>query len=341
MLVTITGAYRNAGDHLIGLRARLLLKHILGEEARIVNLDRRTITPAHYETLNQARVVLLTGGPALNPDVFPGIYPLDLERITAPVLLYGVGAKSPLGSDPSHFQFEPATESGLKRIHHGNGLFSSVREDASKTLLNKHGIQNVLMTGCPVWYDLDHLDEALVLPGEIKKIVISAPAAEQRNFPDLLKQIAKRFPQARKVLVFQAGLGVPRPRYRGLVNYNRGLLRLASNLGVEIADTQSNVERMIEVMSDADLHVGYRVHQHLLALSARKLSLLISEDNRGIAQSVTLSGQEAIIPATATASEVMRHLDSTLSTEAEAQKKAVAKMQATWPVMRRFLEQFI
>jgi hypothetical protein len=39
MLVTITGAYKNAGDHLIGLRAKRLLERFV--DAEVINVDRK------------------------------------------------------------------------------------------------------------------------------------------------------------------------------------------------------------------------------------------------------------------------------------------------------------
>ncbi len=87
MLVTLTGAYRNAGDHLIGHRARALLRKHIDQE--IVNIDRRAINEDSYEIFNKAKAVILCGGPAYQAGIYPKVFPISLERITSKVVPMG------------------------------------------------------------------------------------------------------------------------------------------------------------------------------------------------------------------------------------------------------------
>lgn len=53
--------------------------------------------------------------------------------------------------------------------------------------------------------------------------------------------------------------------------------------GIEYADISGSAECMIDFYSQIDLHIGYRVHAHILMTSLSKNSILLAEDGRGIA----------------------------------------------------------
>ena len=114
MLVTLTGAFKNSGDYLIGHRARTLLASHTDHE--IVDINRKAIDDASYEIFNKAKAVLLTGGPAYQAGIYPGVYDLDLDRIQVPVIPYGLGWKGKLGQDPKDFQFTEESKDFIKRI---------------------------------------------------------------------------------------------------------------------------------------------------------------------------------------------------------------------------------
>lgn len=282
MLVTITGAYKNAGDHLIGLRARKLLSQFVDEE--IVNLDRKR--PLDYELINSAQALVLTGGPALQPNIYPGIYDLDLSRVTVPVVGLGLGWKAALGKSPEDFSFNERSEEFLQQL---KGSLISTRDDSSRELLKLKGFENLMMTGCPAWYDLEKIESTYATPSEIRSLVISTPAVPTKQLLSLAKAVSKKYPSAKKVLLFQAGFesthSTKSDRYTTEFKKLRFRLRLT---GWRSVSAESDAERMMSVLSAADLHIGYRVHSHLFMLSQRKLSVLIAEDARGESQNKTL-----------------------------------------------------
>lgn len=53
--------------------------------------------------------------------------------------------------------------------------------------------------------------------------------------------------------------------------------------GIEYADIFGSAERMIDFYSQIDLHIGDRVHAHILMTSMSTNSILRAEDGRGIA----------------------------------------------------------
>lgn len=288
MIVTLTGAYKNAGDHLIGWRARELLREHVDSE--IVNVDRKAITEEHYDLFNRARAVLLTGGPAYQRNLYPTIYPLNLERIRVPVIPYGLGWRDRLGAQPEAFEFASEALQFLQSIHSDKTRFSSARCPLTMRLLEANEVSNAAMTGCPAWYDESKLDMDFEWPSEIRRIVFTAPANKIADTAALLRWLRRRFPRATINLVFQAGLRSSHSK-RGaeFTRWNIALAAQSALVGIRTIDASGSERKLRELLAAADLHIGYRVHSHLFCVSQRIASILIAEDTRGEGQNLALS----------------------------------------------------
>src|SRR5690606_836236 len=119
------------------------------------------IGPEHYDLFNRARAVLLCGGPAYQREIYPKVYPLERNRISARIVPYGLGWKSSAGKAPSTFRFEPPAEEFIKDIHSKIEL-SSARDLLTVEVLSHADVNNAIMTGCPAWYDLSSFDTPYV-----------------------------------------------------------------------------------------------------------------------------------------------------------------------------------
>lgn len=329
MLVTITGAYKNAGDHLIGLRARALLEKYVDEE--IINIDRKA--EIDYQLINSASAVLLTGGPALQPNLYPDVYNLDLSKITVPVVGFGLGWKAGLGKTIEEFGFTEQSKQFLEKL---SSAPFSVRDGNSFQLMQASGIENPVMTGCPAWYDLEKINDDYQPSGEIRRIVISTPAVPNKQIRELARLVGLRYPKAEKTLLFQAGLQSTHSKksaeYSSQFRKLRFRLRLA---GWRSVSTESDVAKMMNVLDLADLHIGYRVHSHLYSLSQRKPSVLIAEDARGESQNTTLGLKN--LTTSSSVGEIEKHLDEVLKDEAVI-AGAIKVMRERFAVMQGFLE---
>ena len=329
MLITITGAYKNAGDHLIGLRARRLLELYVDDE--IVNIDRKSAID--YELLNSARAVVLTGGPALQPGIHPNVYDLDLDKIHVPVVGFGLGWKASLGKSPEEFEF---TEQSLSFLGQLKTSLFSVRDDASFELLKNLGFENLMMTGCPAWYDPEKIDDDFKAPERVSSIVLTAPAVPNEQMVDLARLLSKRYPKAEKTILFQAGFRSTHSKksvqYTKTLAWQRRFLRL---LGWKAVSSESDVETMTKTLAAADLHVGYRVHSHLFMLSQRKLSVLIAEDARGESQNKTLGRPN--LTTKSQVSEIIESIES-FRTNQDEQNKLSSSMREHFLQMKKFLE---
>lgn len=329
MLVTITGAYKNAGDHLIGLRAKKLLEKFVDSE--IVNVDRKQAID--YQLLNTAKAVVLTGGPALQAGIYPDIYDLDLEKIKVPVIGFGLGWKAGLGKSAKDFHF---TEDSQKFLDSLKRSPFSVRDEESFELMQNQGFERLVMTGCPAWFDLEQIDKEFSQPESIKSVVISAPAVPNRQLIKLAKLVSKKYPKAQKTLLFQAGF--QSSHSKKAIEYTKKLRNIRRRLslsGWQSVSTEADANKLASILGSADLHIGYRVHSHLFMLSQKKLSVLIAEDSRGESQNKTLGLRNLTVDSSM--EEINEYL-SVIGEESNGLNEVFESMRESFGDMQSFLK---
>jgi hypothetical protein len=336
MLVTLTGAFRNVGDHLIGHRARGLLSHFVDEE--IVNLNRKNIQDSDYEIMNRARAVILCGGPAYQRHIYPTIYPIDYKRITVPIIPMGLGWKSHLGDTPEAFEFIPEAKQFITAIH-DDIKYSSVRDDLTLSVIENQGIDNVLMTGCPAWYDLTYIEQDFNIPDTVQQINFSTGARYHNELAAILAMLNKRYPKAKKVMTFHHGLWAQMNK-NGLYQIFHFLKMIGVGLryGYSIVDLSKDIEKMAVYDAPNAVHIGYRVHAHLYCLSHRHPSFLINEDVRGAGQAKSLGMAQLMAKDNGLLSDLKKELDQ-FDNNGKAQFAAIkSKMDKTYKVMQKFLK---
>lgn len=336
MIVTLTGAFKNAGDYLIGHRARALLAaHV---DSEIININRKEIREEHYDIFNKSRAILLTGGPAYQAKMYPGIYPLDLERITAPVIPFGLGWKGQLNQAPADFSFTDSSLRFISTIHERMSGSSSVRDHLTKELLSHNGVDNVMMTGCPAWYDESKLAQDFVYPSTIKRVVLSMPAFPHDQVWDLMDATSALFPRATKYLAFQAGYKSTHIKNQAeYTSWNYATIRRGILKGFRPISFDSNFEKFESFMKSVDFHFGYRVHSHIFSLSQRIPSMLIAEDSRGVGQAQAMGVSPRM--ASAASTEVVTALRELIDTRGAEVERAIGTMRSTHATMLEFLAQ--
>jgi hypothetical protein len=337
MIVTLTGGLKNVGDFLIAERARALLARFV--DAEQLDLPRRLPVTPRLDEVNRARAVICCGGPALAADLYPGIYPLaePLERLAAPLVAFGLGWSGKPFRRPEDFRFTERSQELLRRFH-ADGRVASVRDEITLDLLRRAGHPEAVMTGCPVWYDLESLGQPYRHAPEVRRLVFTTPASIRLARPTLavMRLLAKRFPRAERICAFHRGI---RPDRETSLHQGLGYLGLAAAavaLGYRVRDVSYDTAR-IAFYADCDLHVGFRVHAHLYFLSKRLASFLINEDGRGAGMAASLEqpGLDHDDPA------LLARLDAQLTEHLESRGRAVAgavdAIERHWPTMRRFL----
>lgn len=332
MLVTLTGAIKNVGDYLIGARGRSLLKaHV---DTDIMDVNRFNLTREDMDVMNTARAVVLCGGPAYKADIFPRVYPEFLAELKVPVIPMGLGwSGNPFGK-PEAFAFNKTSEQILRHIH-SNISVSSCRDHLTHGILNRYGFNN-LMTGCPAWYDLETIDADFTFNPDIKRVVFSSPAAVTQESMQVMKLVAKRFPKAEKICSFHRGILPDRyTHWRQSIKYS-AMAAYAITLGYKVVDTSYALEK-IDFYKDCHLHIGYRVHAHILFLSRRKPSFLINEDGRGQGQAKSLGLPALNAGDTTMLTQLEAGIDNYYASQGAAHAQAVVTMKSAYGTMKEFL----
>jgi hypothetical protein len=334
MIIAVCGAYRNAGDHLIGARGRALLAKFVDPE--VVTVDRRAIGPEAYDLFNRARAVVLCGGPAYQAEIYPKVYPIEREKVTSKIVPFGLGWKAGSGRPPAKFKFNPVALDFIKDVHSAIPI-SSARDPLTVEVLNLNGVSNVSMTGCPVWYDLDYLDKAYAFKGEPKRIALSMPALMQPGVKELTDWLTRRFPKATKIATFHHGVipnWEPRGRSTGMdfVKFSAW----AMTKGWRISSLASNLDKMEQLYDSVDLHIGYRVHAHLFCMSHRIPSILVNEDARGVGQAQAL-GAANLVVGKGEIEPIVAEIERHFTERGAGVARSVETMRERFPVMREFL----
>ena len=338
MIVILTGAKKNVGDYLIGDRAIRLLKTYLDDD--IVQIDRFLPLDDHLDTVNNARALILCGGPAYAKNIYPGIYPLteQIDKIKVPIIPFGLGWSGKPFEQPEEFAFDEKARLFLERVHEEIEN-SSCRDVLTEKILKQNGFQNVTMTGCPVWYDLDHIHKAYEAPSKIKRIVFSTGASSSlvQQTWELIKLTRRKFPEAHIHVTFHRGIlpGRSTPPRKG-VAYT--LIALLSKLkGLSVHDVSGNLDK-IDFYKDCDLHIGYRVHAHLLFLSQRKPSLLINEDGRGLGMTLSFGLPVLNFNQSDVIDRTEQQLNHCITDSFGTFKEVMTKIDSSFATMRNFLE---
>lgn len=288
MIVAITGAIKNVGDYLIASRSIKLLKKFV--DPRVIEINRFSDMKKKLDLINASRGVVLCGGPAYSRDIYPSVYRMvdPLSDIKVPIIPFGLGWVGEPFLSPNDFSFSEKSLDFLRLVH-DDVQYSSCRDDVTYGLLKGFGFHNVIMTGCPVWYDLSSLGRLMRFPNPVNSIVYTPPSetsllSQNKKIMAILRKI---FPDAKIICSFHRGI---LPDRRTSFRHSFSYLKMALDslaLGIRPIDVSYDL-RNIDFYKSFDLHVGYRVHAHLDFLSRRNPSLLINEDGRGLGMASTM-----------------------------------------------------
>lgn len=302
--VLLTGAKNNAGDYLIKYRAKQLLSLIRPDREILDYNAWEPLTESQVEEINSSQALILAGGPALQPPMYPGIYPLvsDLSRIKVPILTMAIGWKSPIGTwnATRHYSLTSETLSLLQRIE-ASGFQSSVRDYHTLNVLHSHGFKNFVMTGCAALYSLDHIGVTFYPSTAPRRITFSLGVSFYRSAKlteinrMLILEIRSAFPDVDFTVAFHHSINSEQYQHAykntsPLFYAQLELIKWLEKEGVAWIDLSGSADNMINHYSQCDFHLGYRVHAHILMASLGKPTLLIAEDGRGTALKKVIGG---------------------------------------------------
>ncbi|MDB5969472.1 MAG: hypothetical protein JWQ90_1922 [Hydrocarboniphaga sp.] len=266
--------------------------------------------PVAQAVMAQARHVVLAGADQLDDrySVWPGMTAEQLRQGAWRFVFFGVG----LNRDPDRSRrMSDGTREILEAIHQRTE-YSSWRCPATVRYLRAelpHLADRFLMTGCPVLMDQPLLDGQRFDGGERS---IAVTATERGDFwareAAIIDRVARRFPRARRYFVVHQDC---RPRSviercsdrlhgrSGAADPARALAlrRYAASRGYQVLVPDS-ADVAAAIYDAIDLHVGSRLHAHLLFLSRNKKSWLVPADGRarGMAEAFPFPLVTASVP---------------------------------------------
>jgi len=336
--IVLSGAVKNIGDFLIFDRATKLLKKYVTDN--LVEYQRGASFEDHLDVINNSRGIIICGGPGYASDMYPMIYPLvsDLRNLKVPIIPFGLGWSGKPKNAPEKFQFSEKSRLFLDFIEQNSGIYSC-RDEITEAVLHREKYSNVVMTGCPVWYDIPSFGKEFTRKKEIKKIVFTTPA-DIRLFGQtlrIIKMLRRQFRESEVIVSFHRGIS--RDKYTGFKS--SGIYTAESVysklLGLKVVDVSYDLKK-IDFYNDCDLHVGFRVHAHLYFLSKRLPSVLISEDGRGSGMAKTFGlpdfdSTDKMLP-----EKIKDYLSQSFSCQYENMAHTSSYIDGHFPIMRDFLE---
>ncbi len=302
--VILTGSKNNAGDFLIKYRAKQLFQKIRPDREIVDYNAWEYLDDEKLKIVNNAKALILMGGPALQKNMYPGIYKLrnDLDEIKVPIMMMGIGWKSMSGEwkDTYTYPLNHTTLMLLNKIE-GSGFMNSVRDYHTLNTLQMKGYKNVLMTGCPAYYDSEYLNKDMHIVQEINTVAFSLGVSfvESKSMEKLMKnliiELKEYFANKKFQVVFHHSLNKDEllkhssANERHSMKHNQFAKWLEKNK-IKYIDISGSAENLMNYYSKVDLHIGFRVHAHIFMNSISKYSILISEDGRAKGVEKTIGG---------------------------------------------------
>lgn len=236
-------------------------------------------------------MVIVAGANQLNDEytIWPGLQADEIRAGHFRVVPFGVGIHGEAGRN---IRMSDETRNIIEAIHE-NIEYSSWRCPRTLAYLEReipHLKGRFLLTGCPVVFDQPLLEGRRFLE---KDRVVAVTVTERGNFwereAQTLEFVARRFQHAKRILVLHQNFERSTPLRRlswkvrsPLPTRASAIVKLhclAMKLGYKVVAPES-VESGLRLYRKVDLHIGSRLHAHLLLLSHNKRSFLIPVDER-------------------------------------------------------------
>jgi polysaccharide pyruvyl transferase WcaK-like protein len=187
----------------------------------------------------------------------------DLRAIKVPIIPLGVGTTRHSDDDND---FEPDTLAQIQQIH-GSCAVGSARDVRTAEVLERAGVKNVCMTGCPTLFrSLAPAWKLRSKPGA-KKVVVTVRKGAAKNVRMLLNELTNRgfepviAAQQDGDNVFERGIPLLRKGWPTLYQYD--------------------MRPYMALVEDAVGAIGWRLHGNMIHLAHGNPAILFSNCSRG------------------------------------------------------------
>ena len=250
-------------------------------------------SPDVAKVLEASTAIILAGANQLNDhySVWPGLTANRIRASRFHFVPFGIGLHGALGQNDG---LTDIAREVLEAIHE-RIEFSSWRCPRTVAYLERELPQlrgRFLMTGCPVLYDSPLLDGER-FHEDVGSVAVTV--TERDDFWNretcTLDFVARRFPRTRRYLVLHQNYSPPGrfefvrhrllPFSQDCENAYERLRWYAVKRGYRVV-ALSSADACIKFYQGIDLHVGSRLHAHLMFLSRNKRSFLTQADGRSL-----------------------------------------------------------
>ena len=256
----------NVGDLFILDAIKRIVAH---DPARSFDVDpRKPVAAETIDRINREADAALICGTNLWYKCMPkpGRWMITLDQLRAiqvPVIPLGVGTTR---HDDDDNDFEPETLAQIRRIHESCAL-GSARDVRTAEVLERAGVGNISMTGCPTLFGALAPAWALRAKPQARKVVVTVRKGAGKNVRKLLKELTSR--GLEPVIAAQQDpdnfLAKPIP-----------LLRKAWPTLYEY-----DIRPYMQLVQEAVGAIGWRLHGNMIHLARGNPAILFSNCSRG------------------------------------------------------------
>jgi hypothetical protein len=316
----------NVGDHFI----ELAIRRLLGTEALYHRFSiRRPLTASEIQQINETACALICGTNLYQHDWESELTPAMLDRITVPVIPFGVGSSAARLDDTLVGE---TTRRMIRAIHEKCAL-GGVRDPHAQRVVARAGVDNVIMTGCPVlfWGGRERL--AAVAPHPRRRLVLTARNWLMHRWPSNVDHPAQ-VELLRRLLAHFERVPIVFPVHE---DFDRRLLQLL-NVPAEMVLDSCDPLDYVRLYSDPDAVVlAMRLHAGMLARANGLPVVFVGHDTRTYAFCDMLGIECLDLFADDCADRCIQRLADALAGHGGGQDQAWLRFEALRHSMDRFL----
>lgn len=216
---------------------------------------------------------------AMRPNMHSTEYPFLRHVVDSgvPFSVVSAGTSLPVDLDCDIYAGFSDESIALLREVDDKAVVFTTRGLLTQEFCRRIGLKNAVFSGDIAFYD-PKLDGHIFETGrEISRIIVSDPhraKAYIRPLSSLISGLRRYFPEA-EIVAAQHGV-------------SEHFERFCAENSVRLEKIYLDKDNGLDLYSQADLHVGFRVHGHVSALKRRKYSYLLEQDGRGSDYAVSI-----------------------------------------------------
>jgi polysaccharide pyruvyl transferase WcaK-like protein len=259
----------NVGDDFIEMAVRRLLHDDV--EYRRFSV-RQPLTPADIEVINATDCALLCGTNLYQRDWHSALTPEMLAQIKVPVIPTGIGTSA---ATTAEVRISAQTQAMIKALH-AHCVTGSVRDPHTAAVVRGVGVENFIMTGCPVLFWARGATLPAVRPTKRTRLVITARNWLMHRWPEnvdhpvqiqFLRTILDSFPREQMTFVIHE-------------EYDQRLVSLL-NIPAEMVFRSEQAADYQRLYTDsANVVLASRLHAGMLAVANGVPTVFVGHDSR-------------------------------------------------------------